>query len=306
MQYERHLTEDISMLLVTDGLICTGNGFDVHPALMPWRRKLCRSKKRWSECSPLTALEWYALCLGYPHPVSCLLASRCIIPDNTKQLWMVSPYHAVVMRDRVKILPESFTLWGEEDARWLAELINPLTIPEGIRIHAAGTGLVATCDHALEAEPVGFGSICNAYLPDRHPAGKDGGRLMRLAAEIQMLLTQHASDVNAPQENINGVWFWGAASVSDTPAPANWQPVRTNDSVLAGLTDTEEAGLAITDTEYIENIINFDGPPPRFLLLSGSGNALLLDTKSWSPAFRRTWKPGGKMEIEEMVKHACI
>ncbi len=219
---------------------------------------------------------------------------------------MVSPYHAVVMRDRVKILPESSALWGEEDARWLAELINPLTISEGIKIHATGAGLVATCDHALEAETAGFGSICNAYLPDRHPVGKDGGRLMRLAAEIQMLLAQHASDIDAPGENMHGVWFWGAASVSDAPIPANWQPARTNDSVLASLTDTEDAELVITEAEHIEDFINFDEKPPRFLLLSGGGKALLLDTKSWSPAFRRTWKPGRSMLLEEMVKHACI
>lgn len=289
------------MLLITDGLMDAGDVHELHPVLRPWRRRLAWLRKQWASCQPQTALEWYAQCLDYHHPVSQLLASRIQIKGSMRQFWMVTPFKAVLMRDKIKVLPVSIS---KRVARWLADLVNPLVDPDGIRLYAVGSGLVAASEHVLDARPAAFADICGAYLPDRHPKGMDGGRLMRLVAEIQMLLARVAFRGESLHADIHGLWFWGPASVPDRAATVHWSPVETDDPVLASLTSSKGAKLAIMRAKHVMDRMGLDRKLPRYLLLAGKSKAVLVDTKSWPISFFSGWKPGRLVSLAELCRHA--
>jgi hypothetical protein len=214
---------------------------------------------------------------------------------------MVTPFKAVLMRDRVRVLPVSTS---RQDACWLADLVNPLLNSDGIRLHPVGAGLVASSEHVLDARPAGFADICGAYLPNRHPEGMDGGRLMRLVAEIQMLLARVALHGESLHTDIHGLWFWGPAGGPDRDTTVHWMPVETDDPVLASLAGSRSAKLTIMTAEHAVERISPDEKLPRYLLLAGKSKAVLVDTKPWTIPFFSGWKPGRLVSLAELTRHA--
>jgi len=224
---------------------------------------------------------------------AALLAARCSeLPENTRQYWVASPFHAQLGRDRVHVLAEAELPWCEEDAEWLCTILNPLLQQQGMHLLPVGAAMLLACEQALDAHPVSFAAIAGRLLPDRHPDGADGGRLARLLAEIQMLLFQHpaAHRRERGEVDVNGVWFWGATDVSDTAQPRHIATITCN-PVLRSLTRESDAHLLISEAGRLRTLLGEDKSLPSKTLLAGHGHAVLLTKSIWPTFGKRTWRP---------------
>jgi len=281
------------ILIVSQALIQHQDGVSLHPDLFLWQKQLAGYRRSWFDCTDKTPLGWYAALCGCAP--AALLAARCnTLPGDCVQCWVVSPYHAQIMRDAVRVLPEGQMPWTEADARWLCDTLNPLLAEEGMQLHSIGAALLLSCRDTIEAWPQGFGAISGWLLPDRHHEGADGGRLNRLLSEIQMTLFQHPSlsRHERGEPDVNGIWLW--SPVAWPPGDAQAQPaitVATRNPALQGVADARDARCMISEAERLEMLLQRDAPLPKRILLAGEGYALWLQ-KSWLPGFgRQAWSP---------------
>jgi len=264
----------VPLLLVTHGLISNQDGLTLHPDLFSWQRLLAKRKQQWFDCSAKNPLALYAKLLDVKPAL--LLASK--LPENTaKQYWVASPYHAQLSRDSVRVMPEGMLPWCEQDAAWACELLNPLLQEDGIQLHNIGSALVLACDKALHAEPAVFSDIAGKTLPNRHPSGADGGYLMRLMAEVQMMFKQSPAmhRRQCGEVDIHGLWFWGSCEPSNLEAPLS-KAVATRDAFLSAMVDGKDASITITEPEQLSELIKEGVALPKQVLLFGEGYAVRL------------------------------
>ncbi|HXH65428.1 MAG TPA: threonine synthase, partial [Mariprofundaceae bacterium] len=206
-------TQDARLLLIPDALIPDAQGgYALHPALGFMAPRLARAAKLWAEAPLMAPIEWYALLLGTEQGASALLADAMgdAVPADARQCWLFSPFAGRLGRDSVHIMPDEALIWDAADAEWLAGLLQPLLSGDGFTLLVRDGCLLAVTSSPWDARPASFAQVSGHVLPNRHPQGSDGGRLMRLCAEMQMLLAANPSArrraVGLP--DVMGTWLW--------------------------------------------------------------------------------------------------
>ena len=191
--------------------------------------------------------------------------------------------------------------WSDMDAAWLCEQLNPLLAEEGMRLCRMGAALLLACPQPIEAAPASFAEVAGSYLPDRLPGGADGGRLVRLLSEMQMLLHGRSFKERRGrgEPDINGLWLWGACSWLASQKSAF--PVATRNPFLRSVAEGREARLIITEAERLHELVRLDAPMPKRLILAGGGHAVLLE-RSFIPGRRKKdWQPRSPKAEEELI-----
>lgn len=287
----------MKLLLISDALQQTGEGaFTLHPGLDEFGRRLASKRRQWFRCTNNNPLGWYAAIVGFP--TAALLATHCAdLPGDARQCWVASPYHGQPGRDSVRLIPESELAWDAEDARCLCGELNPLLNEEGMELHACGAALLLSCNEPIDADPVPFSAIAGGLLPNRHPVGKDGGRLMRLLAEIQMSLHANEQPAKRGKPAVNGLWLWGSCELPHA-VPAGIAAVKSPDAWLQALND-QRADLAICESSQLADLQPDNEMPPN-VLLTGSDHAVLL-SHSLLPNLSRGWQPKSPLGEERLV-----
>jgi hypothetical protein len=281
------------LLIITDGLIPSEKGESTHPLLDPWRKQLLRCSRSWFECDPKTALEWYAA-LSDVSPVDVLVtAVKEHMPDGVRQVWIASPYHAQLTRDRIRVMPDSLLSWSEQDAHWICELLNPLLSEEGIRLLHHRAALLLACENPIDARPDSFAVVSGKMLPNRHPDGADGGRLMRLIAEIQMVLSLKPAEHRraSGEPDVHGLWIWGGCEVSDDSPEVGNLPVATRNPLLMSLVDAKDASVIITGAEQLPQLVQEGASLPKQVVLAGEEEAVVLKSSLIPRMGRARWQP---------------
>jgi len=282
---------NVSTLLVSQALIQHQDGVLLHPDLFVWEKQLSAYRQQWFVCADKNPLAWYARLCGISP--AALLAMQCnALQAQNVQCWVATPYHAQMLRNTVRVLPEGYLPWTAEDALYLCEVLNPFLADDGMALFPVGAALLFVCRNPIEAYPQGFGEISGQMLPDRHHEGSDGGYLNRLLSEIQMILFQHPPETRHErgEADVNGLWLW---------APVSW-PLQTGDRtfsvatrnpVLQSVVDGRDAAWTITEVERVGELVKGDAALPNRVVLAGDGHAVLL-TRSWFPRLRKTtWNP---------------
>ena len=223
--------------------------------------------------------------------------------EGFTQLWIASPFHARLNRDRLHVMPDAYLPWSESDASWLCDLLNPLLSEEGMKLIHHQASLFLLCRDTLDASPLSFAAISGHTLPNRHPEGADGGALMRLTAEIQMMLNQHPSESRrtAGEPDVDGLWLWGSSQLA-AAGKAHSIPVATRNPLLHGLVAGKDEDAIITEADHLEGLMQAGQPLPKRVVLAGGEHALLL-TKSLLPRFGKpSWAPGNEREGRELLR----
>jgi len=290
-------------LIVTNGLLFSENQSVenkavLHPSVLAWQKQLEHCSKKWFHCAAKNPLGWYAvLCETSP---AALLAQHCdALPEDMSQCWVVSPYHAQLVRTAVRVMPEGQFAWTAEDAHHLCATLNPLLAEEGMQLFAVGAALLLSCREPIDAWPMGFGEISGHSLPDRNHAGEDGGRLNRLLSEIQMLLFQHPLQKRQErgEPDVSGLWFW---SPIHEPVQSHIKQiaVATRNPALQSVVNGKDADVMITEAERLSELVQQGSLLPKRVLLAGEGYAVVL-TKSILPRFgQANWNPG-RLQTEQ-------
>jgi len=289
-------------ILITDAYLPgEADVLRLHPTLAVFSGELKSRKRQWFNCADKNPLGWYAaLCDTAP---AALLAEKCeSLPENTRQCWVASPYHALLGRDSVRVMPEGALAWCAADARWLCETLNPLLEDDGMRLHALDAALLLTCEQALDVSPAPFAAIAGHTLPNRHPEGADGGRLMRLLSEIQMSLHGKSPEHRVGQPDIHGLWLWGACAWPND-ASASVLSVATRNPFLLAVSDGRDVDCIISEAEKLPDLLAEKASLPKNIVLSGADRAVLL-TKSILPRFGKSeWIPKS-LQPEAMLRSA--
>ncbi len=188
------------------------HAFRLHPDWQkrePWLRAAYRA--RWFATEGGDPGEWYAWLHGEPVLASLFPQARARAGEC--QVWLASPYHAHLMRDRFRLLhPEDFP-WDEQDAKEVVALLQPLLHDYGMRLEAHGERLLLYSRRMLDVDVPSFTRVLATALPNRTPSGRDGLLWMRLMGEVQSLLFQQPSmrRRQAGWPALSGLWFWGGA-----------------------------------------------------------------------------------------------
>lgn len=273
--------------IIVDGLLQQGDAMMLHPALADWKPLMQSYRRRWWQL-PTThnALSCYAAMLDVSPAALYLPALKDV---HAQQYWVASPYHARVTRDGVRLMPESMLPWSEEDAQALCDRVNPLLDEDGMRLHTVGAALILACATALEVSPQDFPTLNGGMLPNVHPEGVDGGRLMRLLSEIQMLLhqspMQHRQEQGLP--DIHGVWLWGAAEAA---CDVHTLGIATRHPYLQAVVEANHAQLLLTEAAQYPDLCRSEWMAQKTYLL-GAGYAVLLDHPWWYIKRQQAWKP---------------
>jgi len=282
----------VDILIVTDALLKHQDGVQCHPDVLLWQKQFSGRRRQWYACAGKNPLAWYAA-LGQVTPAALLAAEAgASLPAGTRQVWVASPYHAQLMRDSVRVLPEGQLAWTADDAVRLCAIINPLLGEEQMQLMHVGAALLLACREPLAAYPDSFAAIAGHLLPDRHHDGEDGGRLDRLLSELQMLLFQHPSEERHERQepDINGLWLWGASDWPQAIEPQHLH-VATRNPFLQSIVEGKDAALMISDAAQLDLLLQSGSDLPATLVLAGEGYALVLK-KSWLPGFGRPdWQP---------------
>lgn len=297
------------LLLVTDGLLQTDDGYQLHPALDGWQRQLSKRSRSWFASKPKTVLDWYAE-IVHSDPGTLLhgLMGGEIEP-GFRQLWIASPYHARLSRDRLHVMPDPLFIWSASDSRWICELLNPHLNEGGMKLISKGECLALLCKTTLDAAPASFAAISGNTLPNRHPDGADGGVLMRLTAEIQMILKQHPSEVRRSrgEPDVDGLWFWGKSSPGHEQA-AYSLPVATRNPLLRAVADAVDAEVIMTESERLIELKQADSPLPARVVLTGCDHAVLLKHGLFTGFGKSGWKPASirdGVELTVQLQRLC-
>ncbi|MDQ6972944.1 MAG: threonine synthase [Mariprofundaceae bacterium] len=276
------------MPLLVDALQPNGSEEIVlHPLLAGMQAQLLRRRRQWFVCADKDPLDLYAS-LVEQAPAALIAAACDTILPACRQLWVASPYHAMLGRDSVRLMPDVAMPWDEADARWLCDTLNGFLAEEGIQLMAVGAALMLSCEKSLDTCPAPFASISGGLMPNRHPDGPDGGRMMRLVAEIQMFLHNKSQPTREGKPTVSGLWLWGAS-----PHPVKGSPrffaVATRNPFLHAVADGRDARTIISECERFETLLPASGLPD-VMLLCGAGHALLL-SKALLPRMHRGWWP---------------
>lgn len=293
-----------SLLIVSHGLISNQDGLILHPDLLLWQQALAKRKQQWFTFSSKNPLAMYATLLGV-EPASLLashLESRPPL-NKAKQYWVASPYHAQLTRDSVRVMPEGMLPWCAEDAAWACDVLNPLLLEEGMHLERVGAALLLLCDKPWHASPAVFADIAGEHLPNRHPSGKDGGHMMRLMSEIQMLFKQTPAPHRSVRGDItiHGLWFWGGCDANETEFSEEAKAVASRDSFLSAVVDGKGANIIITEPEQLPELIKQGGSLPQQILLLGGEHAVLLKKSMLPKLAKKGWQPKTVKKESELI-----
>ncbi len=296
-----------STFIVSQGLIERQDGISLHPDVFLWSRQLSTYRRKWFACADRTPLEWYAVIVDAPP--AALLAAQCSnLPANVKQCWVASPYSGQLGRDQVRVIPEGLLPWCEEDARWLCDTLNVLLEEEGMHLLHADAAVLLACCEPMHVHPQSFAMIAGKTLPNQHPEGKDGGRLMRLISEIQMTLHGRQASRRCGQPDIHGLWFWGGCAWP-APLPETMPSVTTRNPFLHAIAVGKmgSPGMVITEVERMGSLLKQKASLPKKIILAGDGYAALL-TEPLLPTLRKSsWIPRaaqGEAELLSVLRGA--
>ncbi len=293
-------SKSLRFVIVVDGLLPSEGRLVPHPELHPWHKRMNRAGKLWANCASKTAVEWYLWATKSACSPAAFLASRTAkIPADTKQCWIASPYHAVVARDHVDVAPESSFDWDEQQALRLAALLNPLLEECDMILIPAGPMLLACCNKAWDVDVPGFAAISGGRLPDRQPPGKDAGDMMRLLSEIQMALAQDT------KSSVSGLWFWGATGWPANHVTDSFPAVMTDESALSSVTNSELASFVVTSAAGAGDMLKAN-KPPRFWMLAGGGQCVLLDCRALPRLGRNVWKFGQSLSLDKIQERVFV
>ena len=242
----------------------------------------------------MAPIEWYEALIGAGQGASGLLAAAMGqgVPGEARQCWLVSPFAGRLGRDAVHIMPEEAFIWDDDDTQWLAGLLQPLLAGDGFTLLSRDGCMLAVTENPWDAKPASFAQVAGHRLPNRHPEGADGGRLMRLCAEMQMLLASKPSARRqaAGLPAVMGAWLWAPAKLP--AAPMERLRVISDDALIRTCTADAGAALpvAILRAVQVEAWLAHQ-PLPRHWLLGGDRHAVLLDMRSWPGFGRHAWQP---------------
>jgi len=307
----------IRTAVVTGGLLHQGERWSLHPALEAWQPALLRRRRRWFTAefhNPLSALS--ALC----SVSAARLMADAVIRENGGgggQWWVVSPWHGQTSTSRVRLMPASMLCWQQRDAQWLQQLLHPLLEPLAMELRLLPAGaMVMHCRRPLDVAPAPFPQLEQEGLGNRHPAGSDGGALMRLLSEIQMLLHQQPAEHRQPADHrqglpaIHGIWLWGGWNPDGEQEPLSLMlpAVACVDPLLRAIADGRDATLMVASAEEMDGLIDRAGKVPPSVVLTGENRALWLSGWRW-------WRPGssqiqpdrsamGESELWQMVANS--
>lgn len=286
------MPQSIRKVIVTDALIRSDRGYLLHPALTPWQKRLMQARRQWFASQAMLPLQWYAAWHGVA-PAAVVAASFDAIPADAVQCFIASPYHAQMARDRILVMPESMFQWHEAQGRSLCEALNPLLAEDGLTLASSGVHLLLFSGRRLDASPASFAALSGRQLPDRHPQGADGAFLMRLTAEVQMMIHRNPMHTSSGAHPLHGLWFWGACDLPYDPLPA-MKPVATRNPPLRALCEGRDAAIAISEAEYLAELLpgvaRFDSMPAQWLL-AGEGAAVLATPRRFPWLPHKGWQP---------------
>jgi len=158
-------------------------------------------------------------------------------------------------------------------------------------LQALDAALLLTCEQVMDAAPAPFAAIAGHTLPNRHPEGSDGGRLMRLLSEIQMSLHGKSPEYRAGQPDIHGLWLWGSCAWPND-ATAGVLSVATRNPFLQAISTGRDAHWTISEAEKLADLWVTGAPLPDYVVLAGEGRAVLLK-KTFLPRLgHRAWRIG--------------
>ncbi len=297
------------LLIVADGLISipaqqeSEISYQLHPSLTPFRASLEKMSASWYASEPKMPLEWFVSLTGRSLSglVSPLLSEAS--PDQYSQLWIASPFHARLNRDRLQVMPDTYFPWSESDADWLCDLLNPLLDEEGMKLVASGPLLFLLCETSIEAAPLSFAAVSGHTLPNRHPEGADGGRLMRLKSEIQMMLNQHPSNARweRGEPDVDGLWLWGGSPL-EGDGQRGTLAVATRNPMLRAVTGGVDAEVMITEADRLDELVKEGSLLPKRIVLAGNGHAVLLKRRIIPSIGRQTWVPKGIQQESDLIQ----
>ncbi len=296
------------LLIVTDALIPAEDGYAMHPSLQGWQKPFHHCSRQWFHSPPKTPVEWYALLTG-SDAAALFIASltdaslKNHLIEDFQQCWLASPFHARLGHDQLRVMPDALFPWHEEDAVWLCDLFNPLLAEEGMKLIHQHAALALFSKEPLDANPAPFATVSGNVLPNRHPQGRDAGRLMRLMSEIQMLLNQkpakHRSVAGEP--DVDGLWVWAGSKITQTVETPERIPVATCNPCLRSLTAAKDAKIIISESDAISELVQLDQPLPGQVILAGGDVAVCLK-RSLLPGFgKSTWQPKRIKKEPELV-----
>jgi len=298
----------LKLLIVTDALVSnaamlTDGVYFPHPSLQPWQKQLDKCSARWFESRAKSAIEWYAAIAE--SDIASLLTSSLDQKEleGFSQFWIASPFHARLTRDRLQVMPDAYFAWSESDAVWICDLLNPLLNEEGMKLIHHQASLILLCRDVLDAASLSFAAVSGHTLPNRHPEGIDGGALMRLTAEIQMMLNQYPSDSRraAGEPDVDGLWLWGGSLIGDV-SKVDSLSVATRNPLLRSVVDAKGAVVMITEAERLPDLMKDEQSLPKRVVLAGGNHALLL-SKSLLPKFGKTsWAPKREKDESDLFK----
>lgn len=279
-------------MIIAGGLVPAGEGLGLHPELLERETSLNGYRSRWFLCADRNPLAWYAALTG-TNSAALIAARISTLPADSRQIWVATPYHAQLVRDRVRVYPEGMLPWGESDARHLCDVLNPLLFEEGMTLIAAGAALLLACREPMDAWPFGFSAISGRSLPNEHHEGEDGGRLNRLLSEIQMLLFQQPDVARHDRgdPDINGLWLWSPCEWPGDEQLSTGPAVATRNPVLASIAEARDARIIISEPEQLAQLLDWDGAMPDRLLITGEGHAVWLERSFWSRFCKPRWQP---------------
>ncbi|OIO70586.1 MAG: threonine synthase [Zetaproteobacteria bacterium CG_4_9_14_3_um_filter_49_83] len=279
----------IDTLIVSQALIQHQDEVSLHPDVFLWEKELTARSKDWFQCTAKSPLDWYAALLDFA-PAALIAARLSVVDESYKQLWVVTPYHARLMRDSVYVMAEGEFPWTAEDVESLCGLLNPWLQEEGMQLLHVGAALLLASQDIWQVNPQGFAQISGGKLPAHHHAGADGGRLNRLLSEIQMLLHQQPLPARRQRReaDVTGIWLWGgcACPTASSNAPQTC-PLATRNPALQSLADAKDARLMITEAERWHTLANRNNAIPKRVILAGDGVAVLL-TRGLLPSWGKT------------------
>lgn len=280
------------LLIVSDGLIPSEHGYAIHPLLDPWRKQLLRCSRNWFESALKTDLEWYTSLIDIVPIALLATAVKDQMQADTSQVWIASPYHAQLGRDRIRVMPDPLFPWSEEDALWICELLNPLLKEEGIELLNHKAALLLVCERSIDATPGSFASVAGKLLPNQHPDGVDGGRLVRLMAEIQMVLNLQPAPHRkvSGEPDVHGLWIWGGQEVSHEIPKLKGLSVATRNPLLMSLVDGKDASVIISSAEQLAELTQLNQPLPKQLVLAGDREAVVLKSSIIPRIGRARWQ----------------
>ncbi len=284
----------IKQVVVTDAWYEHEGSLLLNPALQAYEHSLLNMKQSWSKATDVIPLSWYAKQIQQP-PVALVASMTQKLPEDVKQFWVVSPYHARLTRSTLRVMPEAMLDWSAKEGQQVCEAVNPLLLKDGLELFMMGDVLMLASRDVWQVNMPDFAQISGKNLPNQHEGGKDADRWLRLLTEVQMTLHQHQI-LTGSGIQIHGLWFWGQSeSIEGVDATALPHVSTRNiylNTVLKALDKQQNATIIVSEAEHLPTLL--PRVLPKHWLLLGAGQAVTLRSHWLTAALAKVKKPTWK------------